>query len=347
MIKKILFAGGLLLLLLIAGSALYITTAVPPLPPDSDEVIDQVLSSELPQLVTGRTGFAQSGESAIWYEMLEPEGPPQGTILLVMGIGADGLGWPPAFLQALVGAGYQVVRYDQRGTGMSDWVEEWDSENPYTLHDMAADGVAILDALGIDRAHLVGISMGGMTAQQMAVDHPQRVLTLASIMSSCDIVDPQLPPISTAVVADLTMASLKYGLLGGERNTIKLYIASRQALMGESPYDLDTKNIAEQVLYNLRERRGYNPRVSGQHNAAVLAAESRTQELRELDIPTLVLHGRSDPFIPFEHGQKCAEIIPGAEAVWVEGMGHDIPAAYNDIVVDSILANLERSPNLK
>ena len=329
-------------MLLIAGSALYITTAVPPLPPDSDEVIDQVLSSELPQLVTGRTGFAQSGESAIWYEMLEPEGPLQGTILLVMGIGADGLGCPPAFLQALVGAGYQVVRYDQRGTGMSDWVEEWDSENPYTLHDMAADGVAILDALGIDRAHLVGISMGGMTAQQMAVDHPQRVLTLASIMSSCDIVDPQLPPISTAVVADLTMASLKYGLLGGERNTIKLYIASRQALMGESPYDLDTKNIAEQVLYNLRERRGYNPRVSGQHNAAVLAAESRTQELRELDIPTLVLHGRSDPFIPIEHGQKCASIIPDADAMWVEGMGHDIPAAYNDIVIDSILANLER-----
>ena len=344
MIKKLLLAVGVILILLVAAAALYINTSVPPLPPGTNEIIDQVLASELPELVTGRSGFAQSGESAIWYEMLEPEGPPRGAILLIMGISGDGLGWPPAFLEALVDAGYQVIRYDQRGTGMSDWVADWDGENPYTLHDMAADGVAILDALDIAQAHLVGISMGGMTAQQMAVDHPDRVLTLASIMSSCDIVDPQLPPISTAVVGDLLRASLKYGLLGDERNTIKQFVASRQALMGDTPYDLDTKFIAEQVLYNLRQRRGFNSQASAQHNAAVLAAEPRYEQLRELDIPILVLHGRSDPFIPIEHGQKCAAIIPGAQAVWVDGMGHDIPAAFNDIVVESILANLERAP---
>ena len=344
MIKKLLLAVGVILILLVAAAALYINTSVPPLPPGTNEIIDQVLASELPELVTGRSGFAQSGESAIWYEMHEPEGPPRGAILLIMGISGDGLGWPPAFLEALVDAGYQVIRYDQRGTGMSDWVADWDGENPYTLHDMAADGVAILDALDIAQAHLVGISMGGMTAQQMAVDHPDRVLTLASIMSSCDIVDPQLPPISTAVVGDLLRASLKYGLLGDERNTIKQFVASRQALMGDTPYDLDTKFIAEQVLYNLRQRRGFNSQASAQHNAAVLAAEPRYEQLRELDIPILVLHGRSDPFIPIEHGQKCAAIIPGAQAVWVDGMGHDIPAAFNDIVVESILANLERAP---
>ena len=144
-------------------------------------------------------------------------------------------------------------------------------------------------------------------------------------------------------MSDLLRASLKYGLLGGERNTIKQYIASRQALMGDTLYALDTEYIAQYVLYTLRERRGFNPRASAQHNAAVLATESRYGQLQELDIPTLVLHGRSDPFIPIEHGQKCAAIIPGAEAVWVDGMGHDVPDAYNDIVVDSILANLERS----
>lgn len=340
MLKKLLLAGGIILVLLIAGAGIYISTAVPPLPPGTNEIIDQVLEAELPELVTGQSGFAQSGE--IWYEMLEPAGEPKGTILLVMGISGDGLGWPPAFLQALVDAGYQVIRYDQRGTGLSDWVEEWDSENPYTLHDMADDGVAILDDLGIEQAHLVGISMGGMTAQQIAVDHPGRVATLATVMSSCDITDSSRPPISIDVVTDLTLASLKYGLIGGERNTIKQYVAARQALMGDTPYDLDTKNIAEQVLYNLRERRGFNPRVSAQHNAAVLAAEPRFDALRQLDIPTLVLHGRSDPFIPFEHGLKCAAIIPGARAVWVEGMGHDIPDVFNEIVVESILANVER-----
>ena len=97
----------------------------------------------------------------------------------------------------------------------------------------------------------------------------------------------------------------------------------------------------EQVLTNLRQRRGYNAQASAQHNAAVRASESRYEGLRELAIPTLVLHGRADPFIPIEHGQKCAAIIPGAQAVWVDGMGHDIPAAYNDIVVESILSNIE------
>jgi pimeloyl-ACP methyl ester carboxylesterase len=341
MLKKLFLIGGVILILFIAGAGLYVYTAVSPLPLGTNEIIDQVLEADLPQLVTGRSGYAQSGE--IWYEMLEPEGEPKGVILLIMGIGGDGLSWPPAFLQSLVDAGYQVIRYDQRGTGMSDWVEDWQSENPYTLHDMAGDAVAILDDLGIERAHLVGISMGGMTAQQIAIDHPERVLTLATIMSSCDIVDPQLPPVSLDVVKTMTLASLKYGLIGDERNTIKQVIAARQALMGDTPYDLDTKNIAEQVLYNLRKRRGYNSQASAQHNAAVLAAESRYNALRELDIPTLVLHGRSDPFIPYEHGLKCARIIPGAQAVWVEGMGHDIPAAYNEVVVDSILANLQRA----
>ncbi len=347
MLKKVFLALGLFLLILLAAAALYIYTAVPPLPPGSDQMIDQALSSGMPELVTGQSGFAQSGEIDIWYEMIDPEGPPKGAILLMMGIAADGLGWPPAFLDALVGAGYQVIRYDQRGTGMSDWVEAWDSKNPYSLQDMAADGVAVLDALDIEQAHLVGISMGGMTAQQMAINYPDRVLTLASIMSSCDIVDPDLPPISTAVVGDLLKASLKYGLIGTERNRIKQSIASRQALMGDTPYALDTEFIAEYVLYTLRERRGFNPRVSAQHNAAVLASGSRYDRLRNLEIPVVVIHGRSDPFIPIEHGEKCADMIPAAETVWVEGMGHDLPDVYMETVVNGILTNLERSSYLK
>lgn len=342
MFKKLLLAAGLIVILLIAGLALFIILSVPPLPAETDDIIDQVLSSELPELVSGQSGFAQSGESDIWYELRDTEGAPKGTILLIMGIGADGLGWPPAFIDGLVGAGYQVIRYDQRGTGMSDWVEAWDSSKPYTLQDMAADGAAILDAQEIEKAHLVGVSMGGMTAQQMAVDHPERVSSLTSIMSSCDVVDPQLPPISTAVAADLVKAYLKYGLIGGERNTIKLYVASRQRLMGDAHYALDIQFIAEQVLYNLRERRGFNPNASTQHNAAVLASGSRYEQLQDLAVPTLVMHGRSDPFIPIEHGHKCASIIPDAEAVWIDGMGHDIPDAYMDIVVQNILANIER-----
>ena len=113
--------------------------------------------------------------------------------------------------------------------------------------------------------------------------------------------------------------------------------------MGEASYSLDIKTLAEQVLYNLRERKGYNSQASTQHQAAVTASGPRYDELQTLDKPTLIVHGVSDPFIPIEHGIKSADIIPNADTLWVEGMGHDLPDAYIDIVAEKIITNLERA----
>jgi pimeloyl-ACP methyl ester carboxylesterase len=259
-----------------------------------------------------------------------------------MGISNDALGWPQKFINAFVDSGYQVICYDHRGTGLSDWVKKWNSKNPYSLADMADDGIAVMDALGIEKAHIIGISMGGMIAQELAINHTDRVVSLTSMMSSGYIEDPELPKISSHIALELIKTALKYGIIGGEKNMIKLHLASRIILMGNATYDLNAKEIAEQVLYNTRKRNGYNSNVSQQHQAAVRLSGSRYEKLKMLNIPTLVIHGTSDPFIPIEHGMKCASVIPNACSLWLQGMGHDIPENLTDTIVVKIIANFKR-----
>lgn len=338
-LKRTLKVTGVLILLLLFVTSIYIYKSGPVLPEETNQTIEQVITNPLPELITGQSGFIQSQGLNIWYERIPPEGTAKGTVLLIMGISNDGLGWPESFIRSFVESGYQVIRYDHRGTGMSDWVENWSSQNPYSLSDLADDAVAILESTGTEKAHIIGVSMGGMIAQQLAIDHPDRVSTLTSIMSSGYIEDPELPPISSEVAWELIKVSLKYGLIGGEKNMIKLHLASRIILMGEASYDLNIKEIAQQVLYNIRVRKGYNYNVSQQHQAAVRQSGSRYHHLKTLDFPTLIIHGKSDPFIPIEHGIKCAAVIPDAESFWVDNMGHDIPENLADSLTVKIITH--------
>jgi len=333
--------GGLVALL--SGTAIYISTWGPTLPPETDGTIQRVLRAELPDLVQGQTGYATSGQVEIWYESIEPKGSPKGTVLLIMGIGNDALAWPGYFLQPIVDAGYRVVRHDHRGTGLSDWIEDWDPAHPYTLDDMAGDGIAVLDDLGVEKAHVVGISLGGMIAQQIAISYPDRVVSLTSLMSSGYVEDPGLPGLSGELATELVKLGIKHGLLGSEKSTIKMFVASQQLLMGDPPYDLDVQAISEQVLYNLRVRRGYNPQASRQHQAATLASGSRYEDLAKLKVPALIIHGKSDPFIPLAHGEKCARIIPGAQTLWLEGMGHDMPRLFVDTILNEMFDHFTRA----
>lgn len=309
------------------------------MPDDIDEIINAVMKKPMAELITGKTGIARSQGLNIWYESITPEGPSKGNILLIMGISNDALGWPQSFIRSFVDSGYQVIRYDHRGTGMSGWVENWNSQNPYSLSDMADDAITVLDTLGIQQVHIIGVSLGGMIAQEMALNHPGRVASLTSMMSSGFIEDPELPPISSEIAWKLIRASLRYGLTGGEKNMIKLHVASRIILRGDAVYELNINEIAQQVLYNIRVRKGYNHRVSLQHQEAVRQSGSRYEKLKTLNIPVLIVHGKSDPFIPMEHGIKCASVIPHANSLWVDNMGHDIPEYMVDTLSGRILAN--------
>ena len=340
-IKNIVKVVGILIGLLLLIGAVYLYHSGPTLPKETEDIIESVIKNPLPEIIKGQTGFAQNKGVHIWYENQMPLDTPKGTILLIMGISNDALGWPPAFLTAFVDSGYQVIRYDHRGTGLSDWMDNWDSNNPYTLADMAKDGIVILDKLGIQKAHILGVSMGGMIAQEMVINHPNRVQSLTSIMSSGDIFDKNLPPISTEVAIDLIKVAAKYGILGGEKNLIKLHLASRIILMGTAQQKLNIAEIATSVLYNIRQRKGYNANVSAQHQAAVSASSSRYSALEKLTIPTLVIHGKADPFIPLAHGQKMARLIPHSDSLWLDNMGHDIPDGLTELIVDKIIGHCE------
>lgn len=248
LIKKILKVAGILILLLLLVSTIYIYTSGPTLPKQTDDIIETVLKNPLPEVVKGKTGFAQSQGLNIWYESRSPKDSSKGAILLIMGISVDALGWTEKFIQAFVDAGYQVIRFDNRGTGMSDWVEKWDNAHPYSLADMADDGVAVLNALGVQKAHIVGVSMGGMIGQELTINHPDRVHSLTSIMSSGYIEDPDLPKISSKVAIDLIASALKYVIVGGEKNHINRSVAGRMILSGHADYELNIKEIARVFL---------------------------------------------------------------------------------------------------
>lgn len=343
MIKKIILISGAAIVLVIIAASIYIFTSGPELPPDIDAVIEQVLKSELPELIKGKTGFANSDGVKIWYESIESADTNKGAVLLIMGIANDALAWPDYFIQPLVDSGYQVIRFDNRGTGMSDWMEDWDSDSPYTLEDMANDGFVVMDELGIKKSHIVGISMGGMIAQEMTIKHPERVLSLTSMMSSGYMEDPELPGIPADIIKEFIILGIKYTLSSSEENTIKTGVASRLLLMGDTKYDPNVKSIAEYILYNNRKRKGYNSDASKQQMTAVSVSGSRYDKLKQIKIPILIIHGTSDPMIPIEHGRKCAELIPNADTFWVKGMGHDIPDIFAERIIGKIVKNFQRA----
>jgi len=339
--KKVLKIVGILILLIVLGVSVFVYQAVPPLPAGAERIIDvAVASASVP--LQGKEGYAYNGETQIWYEVIEPQPNDsiKGSLLLIMGISNDALGWPQYFLDPLVEAGYRVIRYDNRGTGLSDWGEDWDEENPYSLTDMAADGIAVLDQLNVEKAHVIGVSLGGMIAQETALAFPERIISLTSMLSSANMADDSLPGINLDLIKELILAQVRYGLLPGEANQVRLMISVRQSLQGNKDYPIDLEGTAQSVLYNLRERNGLNNEAFKQQSAAVMASGSREEALKELKARTLIVHGTADPLIPFAHGQKCVALIPGAKNLWIEGMGHDIPAAVSPQILAAIFDHL-------
>ncbi|MGD8781601.1 MAG: alpha/beta hydrolase [Ignavibacteria bacterium] len=337
--KKTFKIIGIVIFTLVIGCISYIYLSVPKLPDNSDAIIENVLNSEIPEFVKGKSGYITNENINIWYESISSPDTNKGAILLFMGISNDALGWPQTFINKLVNSGYQIIRFDYRGTGLSDWIENWE-EQPYSLKDLAHDAVIILDSLKIKKANLLGISMGGMVAQEFAINFPERSNSLTSLMSSGDILDNKLPPISTKIVFELVKTSIRYGIIPSDKNTIKLHLSSRVILQGNAKYNINVEETAKQVLYNLKKRRGYNPNASSQHHEATYRSGSRYEKLKCLKMPVLIMHGLNDPFIPIDHSKKMADILPCARTKWIENMGHDIPPNLIDTIAKEIFITI-------
>jgi pimeloyl-ACP methyl ester carboxylesterase len=281
-----------------------------------------------------------SGEVELAYEAFGDAADPP--VLLIMGLGSQMIFWPDELCELLADAGHHVIRFDNRDAGRSTVLDHHEPPSvrqvaageldaPYLLQDMAADAVGLLDALGIDRAHIVGASLGGMIAQRVAIDHPDRVLSLASIMSTTG--DPEVGhPTPEAMAVLMTRAPTDHD--GYIRTTLEA-----RAVIGSQPPDRDRALDLAQRAYE----RGYHPDGTARQFAAVVASPDRTPELRDLSVPTVVIHGALDPLIGVSGGEATAGAIPGAELVVIENMGHDLPLWALERVAAALQQNFQRA----
>ncbi|WP_086619176.1 alpha/beta fold hydrolase [Erythrobacter tepidarius] len=280
----------------------------------------------------------------IFYE--DHGNPAHEAILLVMGLGAQLTLWPDELVEALVSEGFRVIRYDNRDIGLSQKMEGarapslpiqllrkkigFPAKVPYTLTDMAHDGIGLLDALDIARAHVVGASMGGMIAQLMAVHFPERLMSLTSIMSTTG--NPKLPPAEKhamqALVAPITSMDEESLVAHG------LNIARN---IGSPGFPFDPQVQRERVLRNIR--RSVYPAGLPRQLAAIIDDGCRRARLAKVRTPTLVLHGEDDPLVKVEAGEDTARHIAGARLVTIPGWGHDIPQALVPRLASEIVAH--------
>ena len=281
----------------------------------------------------------------------EENGPADGpVILLVMGLGAQMIAWPDEFIHGLVSKGYRIIHYDNRDVGMSQWMEGAKTPHlvwtmfkariglpvrvPYTLGDMAADGIGLLDALGIDKAHVVGASMGGMIVQLMAANHPERTLSMTSIMSS----------------------SGKAGLPGARADIQRQFMvkrapdASREEAVAfgaelvssfSFPDPARPENAHAEMTAKAFDR-GYYPIGTRRQLLAIIADGSRVERLKKIAVPTLVVHGGADPLVPKEGSEDIARHIPGARLEIIDEMAHDLPPSQVGRMVDLIAGHAKQ-----
>ena len=282
----------------------------------------------------------------------EENGPADGpVILLVMGLGAQMIAWPDEFIHGLVSKGYRVIHYDNRDVGMSQRMEGAKAPHlvwtmfkariglpvrvPYTLGDMAADGIGLLDALGIDKAHVVGASMGGMIVQLMAANHPERTLSMTSIMSS----------------------SGKAGLPGARPDIQRQFMvkrppdASREEAVAfgaalvsafSFPDPARPENAHAEMTAKAFDR-GYYPVGTRRQLLAIIADGSRVERLKAIKVPTLVVHGGADPLVPKEGSEDIARHIPGARLEIIDEMAHDLPPSQVGRILDLIAGHAKQA----
>lgn len=288
----------------------------------------------------------------IHYEEHGDSGDP--AMLLIMGFGAQLTLWPDELVEALVSRGFRVIRYDNRDIGLSHKFDGVRAPGivrmtlmsklgltprvPYTLRDMAADAIGLLDALDIDRAHIVGASMGGMIAQHVAANYAERCLSFTQIFSTTG--NPRLPQarkealeaLVTRPKSDAEEVLVEHGIMLART-------------IGSPGYPSPEERLRERTLSNLR--RSFYPEGPTRHLSAIVADGDRSAMLRKITVPTLVLHGEDDPLVPCEGGRDTAACIPGAKLKTIPGWGHDLPLELVEILSGEIASHARNATNCR
>jgi len=269
-------------------------------------------------------------------------------VLLIMGLGMQLIAWPPEMVRALEEAGYRVVRFDNRDVGLSSHLDALGKPNllwasvkyklglvpvaPYTLNDMAADAVGVMDALAIQEAHVVGVSMGGMIAQRVALAVPARTLSLTSIMSTSGARN--LPPPAPKVLRMMLSRPTGTSTAAVVEHMVRLFKA-----IGSPAYPTPEADMRVRVTAGVQ--RALHPVGTLRQMLAVVADITRAALLHRIAAPTLVIHGKADPLVPLACGEDTARRIPGARLVVIDGMGHDLPPEPVRQILAALIPHLQ------
>ena len=263
-------------------------------------------------------------------------------LLLIMGGGSQMIYWEAEFCLPLAQKGFYVIRFDNRDVGLSTKFEEAGVpdimaamegkpvEAPYTLEDMADDAVGLLDALGVEQAHVCGASVGGMIAQVVSYRHPQRTLSLVSIMSSTG--NPDLPKIKGEVLAEV------YKPVPDEREAYVAHHVDMWRKLWSPGFSFEEERL-ERLMGESFDR-SYYPQGMARQGMAVIAHGYQKSAIESIKAPTLVIHGDKDPFMPVEGGRETARLIPGAKLLIIEGMGHDLPKGVWSEITTAITGHM-------
>ena len=283
------------------------------------------------------------GDVDIAYETFgDPSDP---AMLLVMGLATQMIAWHEDFCAELARQGFHVIRFDNRDVGRSSAMRDIPVPTlrqlalrskkaaGYTLSDMAGDAVGLLDHLGIERAHVVGASMGGMIAQTIAIEHPDRVLSLCSIMSNTGARWSGQPKLATYRVL--------LGTPPKDRDKFIDHVLKVYRVIGSPDFDRDEDDLRD--IAGRSYDRGRNPAGSGRQLAAIIASGDRTERLGSVSVPTVVIHGTKDRLVSPSGGRATAKAIPGARLVKIDGMGHDLPRGTWPQLIGAITENAARA----
>ena len=265
--------------------------------------------------------MAAVGELDIAYRIVEPD-PYKPKAVVIMGLGGSNVAWGDALISGLANGGYEILLLDNRDTGASTRFDEWGQpvlwwellkyqlgfsvNAPYTLNDMGADIARLMDIVGYDKAHIVGASMGGMIAQIVAAQYPEKTRSLISIMSTTNA--PHLPP-----------------------PTDEAEMRLRNLATGEAEADREQ---------SIRDR-GFYPESMQRHLMAIFKTGDRSDEVATIAAPTLVLHGADDGLVPPEHGRHTASLIPDSHFLLIEGMAHNMPGDIIPLLVDEMTGHMD------
>jgi len=296
-----------------------------------------------PEVGRSEEQLARVGELDLcWQEFGSATDPP---LLMIMGLGAQMILWPNELCELIAQRGFRVIRFDNRDSGRSTKFDDAPEasiqdalagkipEGAYTLSDMAGDAAGLLSELGVEAAHVAGASLGGMIAQTLAIERPERVLSLASLMSTTGDLEVGRP--TPQGLAGLTMVP------PSDRDGYVLALVEARRMIGSPGFPFDEERSAR--IAGIGFDRGYFPKGTVRQTIAILASGDRTERLREVEVPTVVIHGAEDPLIDVSGGRATAAAIPGSKLVLIDGMGHDFPAGVWDEVASEIVANAARA----